>query len=340
MIKAYLLKIKLSNYHCNDRNDTLNKEMYKRNNPIHPKHISIKKISNSVKDKAVYQTETVLNNIKTNKKIYHKQTSSKMKGFYENTVSNIHNISISKDKDRNFLMTEDRISNFSNYQKLTKTTIKRNNNDLGILRSNNASIITQGPNKKTSLNMSFLNQFVEKHLSLSQTTRKLSFNDSFEKNISTFSLQFPNKKISQTTNSNNTKIESPLVQTKKISRNINEVRESLTNVDENYVKNVLMNSAGKVLSVDLINKIFNEMPEVNNKKSSTSTKEETLKIFNSINIPNKNLEVDTVEYLHFLFVQFFQKSKQITSSQENKKIPQKIIHSDKNMIKFEEVDIE
>ena len=315
------------------------KDRFSRNNPLHIKNITIKKMSNSVNDKGIYQTESISNPNQSTKKIIHKHTSSKTKSFYDNTVSNIQNISINKDKDRNFLITEDKISNFSNYQKLTKTTIKRNNNDLGLLRSNNASIINQGHQKKTSLNMSFLNQFVEKHLSLSQTTRKLSFNDSFEKNISTFSLHFPHKKITQNTN-NNIQLEPAQIQTKKISRNNNEVRESLNNIDENYVKNILMNSAGKVLSVDLINKIFTEIPEVSNKKSSTSTKEETLKIFNSINNHNKNVEVDTVEYLHFIFVQFFQKSKQISSSQENKKISQKIISSNKSVIILEEVDLE
>ena len=94
--------------------------------------------------------------------------------------------------------------------------------------------------------------------------------------------------------------------------------------------------------MDLINKkIFNEFPEFLKKKSDISTKEETLKLFNSNNYNSKNIEIDTIEHLHFSFVKFIHNSKQIMSSQETKNIsPTKIEYSEINVIKVEEVDID
>ena len=286
-------------------------------------------MSNSVKEETKLETE---------KSFFHQETFSKnsktfssVKTYIKNKVLTVQNSS-NNYRNIDYHKIEEKSSNFSNYQKLSKNTFKLQS-DFRNHDSNNTSI-TNNCSKKNSLNMSFLNQFIEKNLT-PNIIRKKILNENFEKNISSFSFQFTNSMNSQNFPSKiEIENESP-----PIPKFNTERIDSFYKINESNHKNNFLYSN---LNLDLINKkIFNEFPEFLKKKSDISTKEETLKLFNSNNYNSKNIEIDTIEHLHFSFVKFIHKSKQIMSSQETKNIsPTKIEYSEINVIKVEEVDID
>jgi hypothetical protein len=75
------------------------------------------------------------------------------------------------------------------------------------------------------------------------------------------------------------------------------------------------NTSGRSINTTILRQIIKENPDIfDNRKSKSSTSDETTKI---TNYSTKNIESDSIEYMHYLFVNFFQKSKQILHTQEN-----------------------
>ena len=73
------------------------------------------------------------------------------------------------------------------------------------------------------------------------------------------------------------------------------------------------NSGSK--NTSLIRQIIRDNPEAyDNKRSKISTKDDSIKY---TNYSTKNIESDSIEYMHFLFVNFLRKSKQILQNQES-----------------------
>ena len=263
----------------------------------------------------------------------------------------MRNKSINENANKNYENTN---TNFKNYHILSKNTTDLKKQAEIINHNSNSDhtscLHTQQNKKNGNLNMSFLNNFNRKNITPDLTPRKNHLLDeSYEKknNISNFSFQLSNNTVRPTNNynlsynskTNNNCLYNNIPQGR--NRTATETKENLSQIDENYLKSALLNSTGKVLNIELINKILNDLPEFFSKKSAISTKEDTLKLFNSNNYQSKTLDFDTIEYLHFMFVKFFQKSKQIMITQEKKSIlMQKTIPSDKSVIRVDEIDIE
>ena len=315
-----VLQQNLSMYILKLRNNALISPKKKVNNIKEIQEIKQKNNSNSIKEISNFESDKLLLSHQTfckNKaNLCFKSSFEKKESDYKKKLNN--------DRDKEYLKTEDLSSNFYNYQKLCKFTMKQNNDDTINIERNN-SIVDNLSNKKNSLNMSFLNQFTNKaHSEIS--VMKKGLNITSDKKISSFSFQFAN----------------PLVKSQSVNRKISyEIKETNLQLDENTLKNLLLSSSGKVLNLELINRILNEFPEIINKKSLISTKEDTLKIVKATNYQTRTIDVDSIENLHFIFIKFIKKSKQIMSDKEKiKKELKKTKESEKNVDQVEEVDIE
>jgi hypothetical protein len=98
------------------------------------------------------------------------------------------------------------------------------------------------------------------------------------------------------------------------------------------------NSSGRQINTGLLRQILKDNPELfENRKSKTSTNDDTIK---NTNYSTKNVDSDSIESMHFMFVNFFHKSKQIVNNQEN---PQVMPIDQRNLLTVcpcEEIDIE
>ena len=136
------------------RNDAVITHKNKVNNIKEIQEIKQKNNSNSIKEISNFESDKVLLSHQTFDK---NKANLFVKSSFEKKESD-NKKQLNNDRDKEYLKTEDLSSNFYNYQKLCKFTMRQNNDDT-LNKERNNSIIDNLSNKKNSLDMSFLNQF-------------------------------------------------------------------------------------------------------------------------------------------------------------------------------------
>ncbi len=311
-------------------NHRLNTSMY------YSKHnMSIKKEINADKDNLLNPTTGYVNTTSGVHPVASYSTSKKKtfksKNFTNFSYSNAVTSRITTNVSSSTSVPKAEIpsTNFLNYKILsqnTNTKIKFEANS--VVSSNSFNFPTNYPNKKDNNSVSQPNRkkiqnfLVMSHLNSSLRTESVCNTNNDSNNYNFFNYMkegFKSKEHTPDLSRRIIEFEGSICENSKEKQFIDSNYNFATTHDKNE-ENILrifqeQNTSGRSINTTILRQIIKENPEIfDNRKSKSSTSDETIK---NTNYSTKNIESDSIEYLHFLFVNFFQKSKQILHTQEN-----------------------
>lgn len=284
--------------------------------------------NNSLYSKNKQNNKKENSNIETNLTNTNTNANSSYSMYAKKNVNNINNSQNLSNRVNNLnsslpkndkLIISNKHTNFMNYKVLSQNTSNTKHKIENNLVSNSFNNI---PNNST-------NNYVNNSLILDHQNRNklqncllnnnnVSKNDSFNNNANIRS-RFITPEISR----RNFNFEGSLYENVKEKKYISNFSFENNNTCVNNDKtedNIMKifnehNRSGLVINTAILRQLIRDNPEIfENKKSKNSTKDNTIKY---TNYSTKSTEFDSIEYIHFLFVNFFQKSKQIIILQEN-----------------------
>lgn len=238
-------------------------------------------------------------------------------------------------------------TNFMNYKVLSQNTTQKSTQG----NSNSFNMPSQTSNNVNSfIGQSGANptrKKLQNHLLMSHLSNSVR-NESFIQNETNGSINYFNY-MNQGTKS---KQHTPELSKRNIDieSSLYENQKEKQFMDSNYVlqldkteENILRifqehNLTGRQVNTTLLRQIIKDNPELfENRKSKASTKDDSIK---NTNYNTKNIESDSIEAMHFMFVNFFQKSRLIVQVQENSENGAGDNYPMQTVCPCEEVDIE
>jgi hypothetical protein len=296
--------------------------------------MSIKKEITSEKDN-INPTTSYVNTTSGNHPVASYSTSKKKafksKNFNNFSYSNAVTSRITTNVSSSISVPKAEIAstNFLNYKILsqnTNTKIKLEPNSVVSSNSfnfpsnypsnNNSNFVSQ-PNRKKIQNF-----LVNSQLNSSLRTESVCNSNNDSNNYNYFNYRkegFKSKHHTPDLSRRIIELEGSICENSKEKQYIDSNYNFTTTHDKNE-ENILRvfqehNTTGRSINTTILRQIIKENPEIfDNRKSKSSTSDETIK---NTNYSTKNFDSDSIEYMHFLFVNFFQKSKQILHTQEN-----------------------